>query len=341
MSGDGQIPLLGRAIYSYAAASHVQVECMSVKRFPYGGQAVLEGVMMRGLRQATIAVRGPSGAIVFKHEPLDVVRRHHWENAPFLRGVLMLWDTLSLGVRALNFSASVAAGEDEEPPSRAALTITLVISLAFAFGLFFALPLLLASLLTLLGATNLMRDAAEGFIQLGIFIGYLALIGRMPDIQRVFSYHGAEHQAINAYEAGAPLTVSSVRSFTLIHPRCGTSFLLVVVVLSIPIFALFGHLPLWGRLLSRVVLVPLIAAIAYELLRLSAANYHRRWVRALVSPSLALQQLTTREPDDSMVAVAIAALLPVLAADGVAIDRYDSDLAAGVHAPEPASVALA
>jgi uncharacterized protein YqhQ len=314
---------------------------MSVKRFPYGGQAVLEGVMMRGLRQATVAVRSPAGAIVFKHEQLDVSRRHRWETAPFLRGLLMLWDSLSLGVRALNFSGSVAAGEDETPPSRAALTVTLVISLSFAFGLFFALPLLLASLLTRVGATPLLRDAAEGIIQLVIFVGYLTVIGRVPDIQRVFGYHGAEHKAINAHEAGAPLTVESVRSFTLIHPRCGTSFLLVVVVLSIPIFALFGGLPLWARLLSRIVLVPVIAAISYELLRLSAANYHRRWVRTLIAPSLALQRLTTREPDDAMVAVAIAALLPVLAADGVVPHVYDESLAAGApggatqHSPEP------
>ena len=314
---------------------------MSVKRFPYGGQAVLEGVMMRGLRQATVAVRSPSGEIVFKHELLDVARRTTWENAPFLRGVLMLWDSLSLGVRALSFSASVATGEEEAPPSGATLTVTLAISLAFAFGLFFALPLLLASLLTRFGASTLVRDAAEGVIQLAIFVGYLVLIGRMPDIRRVFGYHGAEHKAINAYEAGAPLTVESVRSFTLIHPRCGTSFLLVVVVLSIPIFALFGGLPLWARLLSRVVLVPLIAAVSYELLRLSAVNYHRGWVRALVAPSLALQQLTTREPDDTMLAVAIAALLPVLAADGTQPAGYDEALAAGVERAETPNVALA
>jgi uncharacterized protein YqhQ len=309
-----------------------------MKRFPYGGQAVLEGVMMRGVRQATVAVRSPAGQIVFKHEPLDAVRRSVWENAPFLRGVLMLWDSLSLGVRALNFAAGVAVGEEEAPPSRAALTLTLVISLAFAFGLFFALPLLLASTLTWFGASTLVRDAAEGLIQLAIFVGYLALIGRVGDIERVFGYHGAEHKAINAHEAGAPLTVESVRSFSLIHPRCGTSFLLVVVLISIPVFALFGGLPLWARLLSRIVLVPVIAAVAYELLRLSAANYHRPWVRALVAPSLALQRLTTREPDDAMVAVAIAALLPVLASDGVEPAVYDHTLATGVE-PAP-SVAL-
>lgn len=314
---------------------------MNVKLFPYGGQAVLEGVMMRGLRQATVAVRAPSGEIVFRHEPLDAERRSFWENAPFLRGILMLWDSLSLGLRALNFSAGVAVGEEEAPSSRAAFTVTLLVSLGFAFGLFFVLPLLLASVLTRFGASTLLRDAAEGLIQLGIFVGYLALIGRIGDVRRTFGYHGAEHKAINAYEAGAPLTVDSVRSFTLIHPRCGTSFLLVVVLISIPVFALFGGLPLWARLLSRIVLVPVIAAVAYELLRLSAANYHRAWVRALVAPLLALQRLTTREPDDGMLAVAIAALLPVLASDGVEPAMYDRTLAAGVEHPAAGRVALA
>jgi uncharacterized protein YqhQ len=263
-----------------------------------------------------------------------------WENLPFLRGILMLWDTLNLGVRALNFSASAALGEEEQPQSKGAVALTLIIALAFAFGLFFVVPLLIASLLERVGATPLMRDAAEGFIQLGIFIGYLTLIGRMPDIQRTFGYHGAEHKTINAYEAGAPLTVESVRSFTLLHPRCGTSFLLVVVVLSIPFFALFGGLPLGERLLSRIILVPVIAAVSYELLRLSAAHFHRGWVRRLVAPSLALQRLTTREPDDTMIAVAIAALIPVLAADGVVPAAFDESLAHGVARP-PADAALA
>jgi uncharacterized protein YqhQ len=152
----------------------------------------------------------------------------------------------------------------------------------------------------------------------------------MPDIQRVFAYHGAEHKTINAYEAGAPLTVESTRRFTLIHPRCGTSFLLVVVLLSIPIFALFGGMPFIVRLLSRIVLVPAIAAIAYELLRLSAAHYYRSWVRTLVAPSLALQRLTTREPDDTMLEVAIAALVPVLAADGVTVQAGETAFTPGV-----------
>lgn len=313
---------------------------MSVKRFPYGGQAVLEGVMMRGLHQATIAVRDPSGQFVFKHEQLDVARRRVWENWPFLRGVLMLWDSLNLGTRALNFSAAVAIGEEEEQPSGLATTGALVISLLLAIGLFFILPAFLASLAERLGATPLMREFIQGIIRLGLFLGYIVAISRLPDIQRVFGYHGAEHKTINAYEAGAPLTVDSVRGFTLIHPRCGTSFLLVVFIVSFIVFAFVRGLPFWARLLAHIPLIPLIAAITYELLRLSAKNYHRAWVRALVGPSLALQRLTTREPDDTMIGVAIAALLPVLAADGVEPGLYDTALAGGVAAPAP-EVALA
>jgi len=308
---------------------------MSSKRFPYGGQAVLEGVMMRGLHQATVAVRNPDGEVVFKHEPLNVKRRRMWENLPFLRGILMLWDALNLGTRALNFSATVAMGEEEEAPSSLATTGALVLSLVFAIGLFFVLPAFLASLAERLGATPLQREIIQGLIRLLLFLGYIVAISRLPDIKRVFGYHGAEHKTINAYEAGAPLDVESVRRFTLIHPRCGTSFLLVVFVISFIVFAFVRGLPFWARLLSHIPLIPIIAAITYELLRLSAANYHRAWVRTLVAPSLALQRLTTREPDDTMIAVAIAALLPVLAADGVALEEYDAALAGGVLAPTP------
>ena len=259
---------------------------MSVKRFPYGGQAVLEGVMMRGLRQATVAVRHPSGAIVFKHEPLNVQRRHAWENLPFLRGVLMLWDALNLGTRALNFSASVAieaeenGGDAPKPPSDAMMTGTMIISLLFGVGLFFLLPTWLASLADQLGATPFVREGVKILLQLGIFVGYIVAISRMAEIKRLFGYHGAEHKAINAYEAGAPLTVERVREFTLIHPRCGTSFLLVVLLINFVVsFLLVRDLPLWGRMLSHIPLIPLIAAVSYELLRLSAAHYHRAWVR--------------------------------------------------------------
>jgi len=314
---------------------------MSIKRFPYGGQAVLEGVMMRGLRQVSVAVRHPSGEIVFKHELLNVKRRHAWENLPFLRGVLMLWDALNLGTRALNFSASVAinaedgaqaGGEAAKPPSDTMITITMIVSLLFGIGLFFVLPTLLASLADRFGATSFVREGLKSLLQLGIFVGYIVAIGRMPEVARLFGFHGAEHKTINAYEAGAPLTVERVREFTLIHPRCGTSFLLVVLLINwIVSFLLVRDWSLWARIIIHIPLIPLIAAISYELLRLSAKNYHRAWVRALVAPSLAFQKLTTREPDDQMIAVAIAALLPVLAADGVALSAYDPTLAGGLQ----------
>ena len=318
---------------------------MSIKRFPYGGQAVLEGVMMRGIHQSTVAVRNAAGEIVFRHEPLNVRRRHAWETLPFLRGVLMLWDALNLGTRALNFSASVAIADEEQAeasrtgkpvaaasaPAEASTTWMMLFSLLFGIGLFFVLPTLVASLADRFGATPTVREGIKSVLQLALFVGYIVAIGMLPDVKRLFGYHGAEHKAINAYEAGAPLTVEHVRGFTLIHPRCGTSFLLVVLLLNFVIsFLLIRDLPLIWRVLSHIPLIPLIAAISYELLRLSAANYHRAWVRALVAPSLAFQKLTTREPDDTMLAVAIAALLPVLAADGVALGEHDPELAGGI-----------
>lgn len=292
---------------------------MGNHQFSYGGQAVIEGVMMRGRQQATIAVRQPTGMIAFKHIPLHARNRETWTRLPLLRGVLMLWDALRLGITALNFSASAAFGEAEEERSKSATIGTLVISLTLSIGLFFVLPLLLASLAGRLGASPLQREVLEGILRLIIIIVYIVSISRIPEIRRVFQYHGAEHKVVNAYEAGASLTAASVQKFSLIHPRCGTSFLALVVLISFIIFIFFGGVDFWARLLSRIVLVPLIAALAYEVLRLTAAHYHRLWVRVLIAPSLALQQLTTREPDDNMIAVAIAALLPVLTADGVSI----------------------
>lgn len=297
---------------------------MDKKQFSYGGQAVLEGVMMRGQHQATVAVRCPSGEIAYKHFPLDAQKRTRWERMPLIRGMVLLWDTLNLGTRALNFSASAASGE-HEAPSKPSSIGAMVLALVFAVGLFFITPLLLASLSSYLGASLLVREVLEGVVRLALVVGYVVLVGRIPEIQRVFGYHGAEHKAVNAYEAGSPLTVAQVRHFSLIHPRCGTSFLIVVVGISFVVFLLLGGLPFWVRVLSRVLLVPLIAAIAYELLRLSAYHFHRPWVRKLAAPALFFQRLTTREPDDTMIATAIAALRPVLAADGVVGQEKQAD----------------
>jgi uncharacterized protein YqhQ len=310
---------------------------MQRTQFPYGGQAVIEGVMMRGLRQATVAVRAPDGGIVYRDRVFNVGRRTFWARLPLLRGIQMLGDAMLIGVWALSFSANASAGEDEQQLSSRELGGLIGTSLLMAIGLFFVLPLLLASLVARLGLPPLARELIEGVFRLGIFVGYLLLIRRSNDIRRVFAYHGAEHKTVNAYEAGAALTPAEVRRHSLIHPRCGTSFVLVVLLISIIVFSFLSGLPFWMRLLSRIVFVPLIAGIGYELLRLSARNYHRSWVRTLVAPTLLMQKLTTEEPDDAMLEVAILALRRVLVSDGIALDEHAIP-AEQVLDPQPVTV---
>jgi uncharacterized protein YqhQ len=307
-----------------------------VAKFNYGGQAVIEGVMMRGQRSAAVAVRAPDGVVVVHEEMLDSgLYRRPFTRWPFVRGVVLLWEMLVLGTRMMMFAANIAqsdpadatAKQDDEGASSTAvvsamdprLIVTLLFSLAFAIGLFFLLPLGAVGLLHGWIGDGWLSLTVEGLIRLGLLIGYLALIGRIPDIQRVFEYHGAEHKTINALEAGQPLDVAHVRAASRVHTRCGTGFLLIVVVLSIIVFALVGNPPVALRILSRILLVPVIAAIAYELMRLGAANYRYRIVRWLMAPSLALQGLTTREPDDGQMICAITALERVLREDGVAV----------------------
>ncbi|MCM8749868.1 DUF1385 domain-containing protein [Thermomicrobiaceae bacterium CFH 74404] len=291
----------------------------------YGGQAVLEGVMMRGRRDMAVAVRLPSGEIAVWHEPLSpATLAQRMRSIPLVRGVFVLWDTLVLGMRALVFSANVSlvaeqpSAEGRSAPGQATslLWLTVAVSLLFSIGLFFVAPLAVVSLADRWIASDLLSNLAEGMIRLAVLIGYLGLIGQMSDIRRVFGYHGAEHKAINAYEARQPLTVETVRHHSLLHPRCGTGFILIVVLISILVFALLGRPPLVWRVLSRIVLVPVIAALAYEFIRWTAAHYRYRVVRFVTWPSIALQRLTTREPDDGMLEVAIVALRRVLAAEG-------------------------
>lgn len=292
--------------------------------FNYGGQAVVEGVMMRGRKAVAVAVRQPGGGILV-HEELLAPRlyQNRLLRLPLLRGVLLLWEMLVLGTRMMAFAANVATGqiteEGETAPAlnKGALAITLTISLAFAIGIFFLGPLALVGLAQHQIGNGALALVLEGLIRLVILLGYLWLIGRMSGVQRVFGYHGAEHKAINAYEQGKPLDVAHVRAASRVHTRCGTGFLLVVMVVSIFVFALVGNPPLVLRILSRIVLVPVVAAIAYELMRLGATYYRFRFVRWLVAPSLALQGLTTREPDDAQIECAIAALERVLQRDGV------------------------
>jgi uncharacterized protein YqhQ len=271
----------------------------------YGGQAVIEGVMMRGQKAFAIAMRAPDGKIVTHHEPLDSIYRSKITKIPFVRGVILLWDALGLGMRALTIAANTQTGEDQkiEGPT---LYITLGLALVFGIGLFFLLPAGLGSLSErLLGFSVWWSNVLEGIIRLALLVGYIWLIGFMPDIRRLFAYHGAEHKTINAYEAGAELTPESVKRFSLEHPRCGTAFLLTLVLLSIIVFALLGPLPVFWRLVSRVLLIPVLAGIALEYIRWTANHLGNPIVRWMIKPNLALQSLTTREPDASMLEVAI------------------------------------
>ena len=295
---------------------------MSRKPISYGGQAVLEGVMMRGRHQATVAVRRFDGELVLKHLPITETFTAAWMRLPLIRGLLGLGSALRIGKEALDFSTAVAVsaeGEgEEEQLSPLVQRAIFVGSLLIGIGLFVVLPSMLANYLyTNFSLSVLVREAIEGAINLLLVLAYLVLISRLPDIQRVFGYHGAEHKVINAYEAGSPLTVEAVRPFTRIHPRCGTSFLVFTALISFVIFLAMAWFPLWLRITARILLVPLVAAVALEFLRLTAAHYHRPWVAWLLAPSLSTQYLTTREPDDAMIATAIAALVPVLEADGV------------------------
>lgn len=374
-------------------------------KFNYGGQAVIEGVMMRGRSSAVVAIRREDGGILLRDEDL---RRRFYTNPitrwPFVRGLVLLWDMLILGSRIMMFSGNFAvrdgqagggamaadgaapalapiapiapaglAAQPNQPPSAdttpqapqtapmatmapataalmstttpgsaaasaatvalpgarsritesheplaggARLVVTLLISLGFTVGLFFLLPLGVVALARPLVGGGWLSLALEGAIRLALLIGYLLVIGRFAEIERVFQYHGAEHKTINAYEVGDPLDVEHVRRASRVHTRCGTGFLLIVVIVSIFVFALIGSPPLALRIVSRVVLVPVIAAIAYELMRLGATYYRFRVVRWLMAPSLALQGLTTREPDDGQIECAIAALERVLLDDG-------------------------
>lgn len=305
--------------------------------------------MMRGRQSMAVAVRHPSGEVVVHSEPLNAsLYGSVWAKRPFIRGVLMLWDTLALGMKALVFSANVALEEEDEektgkhvvpdaetraeqeiqptPQQQADVAAkdafqggmmwgTMIFAMVFGISLFFVTPLLLTRVVESRLPNTAASVAVEGMIRIALFMGYVWLIGRLPDVRRVFAYHGAEHKTIHAYEAGVPLTPERVRPFSVAHPRCGTAFLLYVVVLSIFVFALVPRTSLPVRIATRIAFVPLIASVAYEVIRFSGRKQHIPAVRALLLPGLALQSLTTREPDDSQVEVAIRALQRVIEVD--------------------------
>ena len=278
--------------------------------FNYGGQAVIEGVMMRGSRMLAVALRHPEGHIMVETEPLnEALYRGPISRIPFLRGLVTLWDALGLGMKALMMSADVAMGEEVSLSGPVGWGTALV-GVGMGVGLFMVLPSFLVGLLAI--PLEWLSSLLEGIVRLFIVVGYMWAVGFMPDIRRVFAYHGAEHKTVNAYEAGARLTVDDVRPFSTAHTRCGTAFLLIVVVLTVLIFAPFSTPSLLWRVLSRITLLPVIAGIAYETLRLTARLADRPWMRVIIAPNLALQRLTTREPDDDMLEVAIAALKAVL-----------------------------
>ena len=279
----------------------------------YGGQAVMEGVMMRGAYHAAIAVRRPdTHEIVIKSELVSGIYRGQLSKIPFLRGLPMLWDALGLGMRALFYSAEIV-GQAEDPDftmGGAPGIVTGALSMIIGVMLFMLFPSWLAGLIIPEG--DLLFNLAEGLIRLLILIGYMFAVGQMEEIRRVFAYHGSEHKTINAYEDGVPLTVENVRAYSTAHARCGTAFLLVVALISILVFAPLGRPALLWRLLSRLVMIPIITGIAYEVLRFTGRHADNRLIQLLIKPNLALQRLTTREPDDDMLEVAITALKTVL-----------------------------
>ncbi len=288
------------------------------RRFTYGGQAVIEGVMIRGRTHFSLAVRRPDGSIHRHHERLGSWATGKLRRVPLLRGILVLAESLTLGVKALQRSANLAAsseGDGHEEIPKWAMAGTLALSLILGISIFFLLPVLLVRLADPFIPSDLASNILEGALRLGILVGYIWAIGRSRDIQRVFAYHGAEHMAVHTYEAGLPLEVDNVRRFGTPHPRCGTAFLLTVVLVSIIVFAFLQRPPLEWRIISRIALVPVIAGISYEIIRFSGTHQSAWLGRQLAKPGLLLQRLTTRQPDDSQIEVAITAMKTAIAAD--------------------------
>ncbi len=287
---------------------------------PYGGQAVVEGVMMRGPRFFAVACRKPDGTIDVHLEDVEAgwLGRLSWLKRPFLRGGFALIDAMTLGIRALKYSADLQIeqeGQSERTKrlNDVAVGGTLVLGLALGIGLFVILPTLITGLLPWRHATGL--NVLDGLVRITFFVAYIAVVGRMEAIARVFAYHGAEHKCINAMELGQPLTVESAMSQSRIHPRCGTSFVVVVLLLSILVFSLFGRPPAYIRVPMHLVLLPVVAGIAYEVIRLAGRMRNTRWLRFALAPGMATQALSTREPDAEQVEVALAALTAVVAAE--------------------------
>jgi uncharacterized protein YqhQ len=296
-------------------------------RFNYGGQALIEGVLMRGRDAIAVALRHPDGRIVYASEPLGSgFHGSSLATKPFIRGLVVLYETLVVGTRWLIRSASLQAEGEGVELGRGSVAIMLILTLAFGVGIFFLLPLLLASA-TAGGVENsLVQHLAEGLFRAAIFIGYLLVIAQTPDVRRVFQYHGAEHMTIHAWEHGDPLVPAAVRRYPTAHPRCGTEFLVVVILLSIIAFSLVGRQTPLIMVASRILLIPVIASVGYELLRFGARHRSNPVVRAVMWPGILVQRITTRQPTDDMIEVAIAAMAEALVADGQPVPEGSSDL---------------
>jgi uncharacterized protein YqhQ len=286
---------------------------LAARRAQVGGQAVIEGVMMRGVDWWSLAVRRPDDTIGVHEYPLVSYQKKYWVlRWPIIRGMVALVESLVIGVRALTVSANESLGEEEEELGKKEIGVTLIIAFAFAVGLFFLAPLFLTGLMQDFIGKGFWFWLVEGCVRVAIFLVYLLIVTQIKDLRRVFEYHGAEHMSIHALEHGEELTVANVEKYNTLHLRCGTSFLLIVLVVSIFVFAFVGR-PVWYLLiLSRIVLVPLIAGISFEIIRFAGRHETNPVIRVVMAPGLALQWMTTKHPDSSQVEVAIAALEKVI-----------------------------
>mgnify|MGYP001177267018 FL=1 len=281
----------------------------------YGGQAVIEGIMIRGQSNVAISVRAPSGNIVTRVKKINTLFTGKLRTIPIVRGIIALAETLSLGMEALNYSSQVANDEEDTPPGKLSSAIMILISLSIAIGIFFILPLFASKPLEGLLGSDVVSNVAEGIIRLAVFLIYVTVISLMPDIRRVYMYHGAEHMAVHAQEKGDPLTIEEIRKYPTAHPRCGTAFLLTIMVIAIIVFTFIPREPLWLVIGSRIVLIPLIASLSYEFIRFNSKYETNKFLSKLSVPNLLLQSLTTKIPDDDQIEVAITAMESAIHAD--------------------------
>lgn len=286
------------------------------EKVQYGGMAVIEGVMMRGAKKIAVAVRKTDGSIELEEEAVsDLPMRYPFLKWPFLRGTYVLIDSMVVGIRILNKSANMSLDDEEEELTSGEMLVTGLLAFVLAILLFVVLPTAIVHYGSRFLGGVLIQNIVEGIIRIIFFLAYVWVIGRMQEIDRVFMFHGAEHKSIFTYEAGEELTVENARKHSTLHPRCGTSFILIVLVISILVFALLGEGNLFYRVWSRIAVLPVIAGLGYEFLKFSGKYYQNRWARILIAPGLFLQKLTTREPDDSQLEVALTALKAVIPGD--------------------------